>query len=159
MSKTGNLIFFGGHSHSGKSTKALALGEKLNAPVFSIDHWVSVISRPNRSVEKYMENYPKCLELMRETAIDLLRKGTDVIFDFGGNTKADRAWIKTLLNETGATHDLYLMNTPVEICKKRFTQSESTDKMPLDHFEKLIRRIDIPHSSEGFNITEIEFDK
>jgi predicted kinase len=149
------LHFFAGRTHSGKSTEAARLGRLLRAPVLSIDHWVNVVGPADGGIDDYMKTYPKCQKLMEELVIDLLRNGTTVIFDFGGNSRVDREWVRGILEASGAAHTCHVLDTSADVCRSRFHASTNKEKMAAEHFEMLLNRYDPPKPSDGFVLRSV----
>jgi hypothetical protein len=45
---------------------------------------------------------------------DLLRLGVSVVFDFAGNTRKDRQWVRGIFEDTNADHLLHLIEATDE---------------------------------------------
>jgi hypothetical protein len=102
-----------------------------------------------------MATYPKCQKLMEELVLELLKKEISVIFDFGGNDRGDRDWVRKILEASGAEHVCYVIETSADICRSRFMASADPGKMPVEHFEKILKRYDPPSAGDGWVVRHI----
>ena len=78
------LHFICGKAGAGKTTLARDLGRTLPAVVFCEDEWISRLGFEVRSLEDFLAASSKCRGLIGPLAIDLLRLGNSVVFDFAG---------------------------------------------------------------------------
>jgi predicted kinase len=51
----------------------------------------------------------KCRNLIRPLAIELLRLGVSVVFDFAGNTVKSRQWVRAVFEAADADHLLHVI--------------------------------------------------
>jgi predicted kinase len=101
------LHFICGKAGSGKTTLARELGRTLPALVFCEDEWIDTLGFEIGSLEDFRKASSKCRNLIRSLAIELLRLGVSVVFDFAGNTIRERQWVRAVFEAAGADHLLH----------------------------------------------------
>jgi predicted kinase len=110
------LHFICGKAGAGKTTLARELGLALPAVVFVEDEWIVTLGFEIKSLEDFRSASQRCRTLMASLAIELLRKGMPVVFDFAGNTRRDRQWVRGVFESAGAEHLLHLIEATDEQC-------------------------------------------
>jgi hypothetical protein len=53
---------------------------------------------------------------------DILQHGLSVVLDFPTNTVSHRDWMRSLITQANAAHELHLLDVPDAICKQRLDQ-------------------------------------
>src|SRR5262249_1877904 len=91
----------------------------------------------------------------------LLAKGMSVVLDFPGNTKAQRAWFRGMLERANAAHELHFVDAPDDVCKRQL--SDRTSHLPPGtpwttdaEFEAITAYFQPPAEDEGFNVARHE---
>jgi predicted kinase len=110
------LHFICGKAGSGKTTLACELGRTLPALVICEDEWISRLGFEIRSLDEFLKASAKCRAVIGPLAIEALRLGTSVVFDFGGNTVKGRAWVRSLFEEARADHRLHVITADDAEC-------------------------------------------
>lgn len=152
------LLFLCGKMAAGKSTLARRLAERENAIVFSQDHWAEILF-PNLiiNVATYLEYTGRINRIVAPHAIDLLKRGINVVMDFPGNTRNQRAWFRDIIDRSGADHELHFVDTPDEISraqlKARSAHLPPGTKWTTDEdFDLIASHFRAPADDEGFNV-------
>ena len=63
--------------------------------------------------------------------VDILRQGLSVVLDFPANTVRQRAWMRSLIEQTGMPHELHHLDMPDAICKQRLRQRNASRRTPV----------------------------
>jgi len=86
----------------------------------------------------------------------LLAAGMSVVLDFPANTPSSRQWAKSLIDKTGAAHELHFLDVPDEVCKVRLKERNASGSHPFqaseEDFERITSYFVPPVADEGFNI-------
>jgi len=85
--------------------------------------------------------------LIGPLATRLLGLGVNVVFDFAGNTRGHRAWVRGLADAAGAAHLLHVLDVDDAECKRRLAERNHTRPAGLyfgDVSEALYDEV-IPH--------------
>jgi predicted kinase len=110
------LHFICGKAGAGKTTLARALGERLPAVVFVEDEWFATLGFQIRSIDDLRAAMARCRAIIGPLATRLLQLGVNVVFDFGGNTPAHRAWVRGVFEAAGADHVLHVIEASDAQC-------------------------------------------
>lgn len=107
QSKSARLIILCGKICSGKSTYAKKLSEEGNYVVLSSDELMIPL-------EKYLcGDYDDALavfiDFFRRKAVEIVRAGAGVIFDFGAWTRADREKVKRFFSENCISYEMHYL--------------------------------------------------
>src|SRR5689334_21534482 len=87
---------------AGKSTLARRLSSEKSAVLFCEDQWLATLFDGARTLEEYLERRGRIRILLAQHVPEILKLGHSVIFDFGGNTVRDRAWVRSVGEAAGA---------------------------------------------------------
>ena len=109
------LHFICGKAGAGKTTLARALGKSVPAIAFCEDEWIVSLGFEIRSLADFTTASTKIRNVIGPLAIDLLRLGTSVVFDFAGNTPRHRQWVRRLFEAAGADHCLHVIEATDEV--------------------------------------------
>lgn len=110
------LHFICGKAGAGKTTLARELGRTLPAMVFIEDEWIDTLGFEVHSLEDFQVASARCRKLIAPMAGELLRLGVSVVFDFGGNTRKGRHWVRGIFEGAGADHLLHVIEASDEQC-------------------------------------------
>lgn len=108
---------------AGKSTLSAELGAAPGTVTLAEDAWLARLY-PGEILT--VADYVRCAARLREAVTphveSLLRAGLSVVLDFPANTRANRAWMRGIIDRTGAKHRLYWLDVPDEVCRARLRQ-------------------------------------
>ena len=113
------LHFFAGKAGAGKTTRARLMGQQAQAVVICEDEWISRLADPIVSLDDYLRAAMRVRSILTPNVTDVLRLGVSVVFDFGGNTAHDRAWVKSVADAARAGHVLHYLRTDDSTCRIR----------------------------------------
>jgi predicted kinase len=162
------LHFICGKAASGKTTLARKLAAEHRAVVFIEDEWVTLleVKRSIFDVADYARHTRRLRAVLAPLAIQLLKAGTPVVFDFAGNTPKDRAWVRSIFEAAGADHLLHVISATDEGCKARLRQRNETKPEGLYYgevteavFDEVTRYFKPPAVEENFRMTHRDAER
>jgi predicted kinase len=117
------LHLISGLPAAGKTTYALRLKDERDAALFTLDRWlITTFGRYSIADVGHMEHARRlyaCRELIWESAVELLRRGADVILDDGFFLRNDRQQYVGRAHELGAATTLHYIDTPLDALRAR----------------------------------------
>ena len=117
---TGTLHLVAGKIAAGKSTRCARLAAAQRTVLISEDFWLKrLFGDEMKEVADYVRVAGKLRGPMGAHVADLLRAGVDVVLDFPANTRATRAWMKSVADEARARAILHWLDVPDETCRAR----------------------------------------
>ena len=142
---------------SGKSTLAAELADKPGTLLISEDAWLArLFGEEIKSVTDYVRYAARLREAMQPHLAALLRAGISVVLDFPANTVENRAWMKKVIEASGAAHQLHYLDVPETLCKARLRERNAAgthDFAATDaQFALITRYFSVPGEGEGFNV-------
>ncbi len=158
MAQPGTLYFFTGKMAAGKSTLAASLEQKHDAALLSEDELLLRLFPDQVSdVQSYVNFSRKIKSALFPHFRGLLRKGISIILDFPANTLEQRAWMRRLIVESGALHELHYIQCSDELCKTQLAaralqhpERAATDTPEV--FDAITKYFQAPAKDENFNI-------
>jgi predicted kinase len=88
--------------------------------------------------------------------VDILQHGLSVVLDFPANTVSHRDWMRSLITQANAAHEVHLLDVPDAICKQRLRDRNASGEHPFQVSETdcdLFTSYFVPPGpNEGFNI-------
>lgn len=155
---TGKLFFLCGKMAAGKSTLAREIAERENAMLFVQDEWLDTLY-PNLivNVASYIEYSGRINSVLAPYLVALLSRGLSVVIDFPGNTRNQRAWFRSIIDRSGADHELHFLDTPDAICKAQLKARSAHlppgTKWTTDaDFDLISSHFKAPAADEQFNV-------
>lgn len=153
----GTLSVLCGKIASGKSTLAAQLIHQFGGIILSEDSWLSLLFKDSmHSVEDYIHYSARLKDAIKPHAIALLQAGVNVVLDFPANTLASRQWIMSIIEESGAAHQLHYLAASDEVCKARLRKRNAAgehDFAATDaQFDFITAYFVEPQPEEGFII-------
>lgn len=104
---------------SGKTTLARQIESETGAVRFSPDEWQLFLFGHDMNHPDHDARHTRVEELMRKVAIQLLRQGASVIYDFGFWSVRERDEMRTLARELGVEFRMHYLATPLEEIYRR----------------------------------------
>jgi predicted kinase len=151
------LYLLCGKIAAGKSTLANRLARRPATILIAEDHWTSTLFREEL---KTIEDYSRCSGRLRDAmgphVVSLLEAGLSVVLDFPANTLASRRWMRGILEEANAAHELHFLDVPDETCKRRLRERNAGGEHPFEvsdsDYEFFTRYFVPPTAGEGFDL-------
>ena len=152
------LHFISGKLGSGKTTLAKEIADKQNAIFISEDIWLSQLFPDEiKTFEDYILYSKRLRTVIAAHAIELLRHGVSIVFDFSGNRPADRDWVRSIFERAQVAHVLHYILASDDLCRTQFKKRNLNlpigSKIITDQEFDLITQYFIPpEQHEEFNI-------
>jgi predicted kinase len=153
------LHFIYGLPGAGKTTLARELARDERALLFVEDEWLCALGSPITSLAELVGAMQRVRSLIGPLAEQALRLGVNIVFDFGANTVAHRAWVRRIFEAAGADHVLHVLDVPVDECRRRVHARNALKPEGLYFgdvadamFDAVVPHITAPASVEGFNL-------
>jgi predicted kinase len=151
------LYLLCGKIAAGKSTLARRLADRPNTVLIAEDHWNSNLFKDElRTIDDYINYSRRLRNAMGPHVVALLKAGTSVVLDFQANTRAVRGWMRGIIEESAAAHELHVLDIPDEICRQRMHQRNASGEHPFQltdaDFETFGKYFASPAPDEGFNV-------
>ncbi|WP_299373920.1 ATP-binding protein [uncultured Tateyamaria sp.] len=142
---------------AGKSTFAANLAAAKNTVLIVEDEWLAALFAEELKTPK---DYLRCTRKLRRAMAPhleaLLNAGMSVVLDFQANTVESRTWMRNLLDQTDADHQLHVLMPPDEVCLERLQRRNASGLHPFTVTEEQFRQISAhfvpPTPEEGFNL-------
>jgi predicted kinase len=152
------LHFLCGKAGAGKSTLARRLAAGENALLIVEDVWLArLYGAEMASFDDYRVRALRLRSVVGPLVIELLRAGQPVVLDFPANTRASRAWFRSLYEAAGAPHVLHFVDTPDRQCLDRIAvrnreRPEGSHQLSEEQFAHITSFFEPPQADEGFHV-------
>lgn len=151
------LYLLCGKIGAGKSTLARQLAARPATVLLSEDHFNATLFPDElKTIDDYTRYSARVRAAMGPHVVALLKAGLSVVLDFQANTLASRRWMRTLIEDAGAAHELHFLDIPDEICLRRLRARNAAGEHPYQasdaDFALFTRYFVLPTADEGFNI-------
>ena len=142
---------------AGKSTLSAKLSAEPGTLMISEDHW---LTRLYPGEINTIADYVRLAARLRETIAPhieaLLRSGLSIVLDFPANTVANRAWMRGIIDRSGAEHVLHHLDVPDTVCRARLRARNAAgdhDFAATDaEFDAMAAYFNPPPEAEGFHV-------
>jgi predicted kinase len=147
-----------GKAGAGKSTLATSIATHHRAILISEDVWLArLYGERMKTFDDYRLYAQRARSVVGPLVVDLLAAGQNVVLDYPANTKAGRAWFRSLFEAAGATHVLHVLDTPDSMCLQRIAQRnaerpEGSHHLTPDDFAYVSSFFEAPEEAEGFSV-------
>ena len=153
------LHVFNGLPGSGKSTLAHDLAAQPGAVLVAEDAWLSALYGDQMtSLADYVTYSNRLKTVMAPHVVALLRAGVTVVLDYPANTPEQRAWLRGILDASGAPHLMHVMTADAETCWARVQARQEAGKHPFTvsraQFDRIAAVVTRPAEAEGFVVAE-----
>ena len=143
---------------AGKSTLSREIAERENAVLLVQDEFLDRLY-PGEIVDipGFVKYSTRVKDVLEPHICALLSKSVTVVLDFPGNTRIQRSWFQNLISNSGAEHELHLIDAPDEVCKRQL-KLRSKDLPPGTawttdaEFDAITAYFEPPSIEEGFNV-------
>ena len=164
MSTSGKLIFFCGKMAAGKSTLARDLADREKAVLLVQDDLLeSLFPGEISDIKAFVQRSSRLRNALTPHVCALLAQGVSVVLDFPGNTRAQRAWFRGLIERANVEHELHFVDASDALCKRQLRQR--SEGLPAGtawtseaDFEGITAYFQAPSEDEGFNVVRHERD-
>jgi predicted kinase len=152
------LHFLCGKAGAGKSTVAARLAANQHAILFCEDVWLArLFGDRMHTFDDYRQFAQRLKTVVGPLVVDLLQAGCNVVLDFPANTRAARAWMRSLYEQAGASHVLHYVATSDPTCLARIGQRndekpEGSHQLSEADFVHISSFFEPPDAAEGFNL-------
>lgn len=147
---------------AGKSTLAARLAqgagtEEAGTVLIAEDVWLDRLFGDRMSTgADYVACAARLRAAMAPHIVALLQAGVSVVLDFPANTVENRAWMRVLIDESGADHRLHVLVAPDRVCLDRLAARNARGDHPFAvseaQFHRFSRHFTPPDPAEGFTL-------
>jgi len=161
---TPTLHLMCGKIASGKSTLTRALGDAPRTVVLNEDTLLATLYGGDMSsIADYMRCSDRLRDAMHSHILSLLKNaGLSVVLDFQANTIDSRAWLRSLIDESGVLHVLHYLEAPDAVCKARLQKRNEAGNHAFvvsnAQFDQITSHFVPPTVDEKFNIVVHQID-
>jgi len=142
---------------AGKSTLCAKLAARPMTILVSEDHWTNTLYPGELNT---LEDYRRCSSRLRKAMephlAGLLRAGVSIVLDFPANTVKNRLWMRGIIEDAGAAHELHFLDVSDTVCKERLrlrnTSGEHAFQTSDEDFDVFTSYFAPPTAEEGFNV-------
>jgi predicted kinase len=151
------LYLLCGKIAAGKSTLARRLATRPVTLLVAEDHWMSnLFSGDLRTIDDYVRCSARLRAAMGPLIVDILQRGLSIVLDFPANTVSNRNWMRSLNTQSGAAHELHLIDVADTISKQRLRKRNAGGEHPFQvseaDYDLFASYFVPPGPGEGFNV-------
>lgn len=142
---------------AGKSTLAAQLSAAEGTVLIAEDTWLAQLFGDRMSSgADYMRCSAKLRAVMGPHIVNLLDSGLSVVLDFQANTVESRTWMRGILDQSRAAHQMHVLMISDELCLERLHRRNTEGTHPFtvsdDLFHQITRHFVPPTPDEGFTL-------
>lgn len=151
------LYLLCGKIAAGKSTLAQQLCARPGTVLLSEDAWLSrLYTGEINGLEDYVRRAGQLRDAFGPHVVGLLQAGLCVVLDVPANTVKQRCWMKSLIADSGAAHELHYLDLPDVVCRARLHGRNAAGEHPFttsdEAFDAITRHFVPPGDEEGFQV-------
>lgn len=152
------LIFLCGKMAAGKSTFARELARQHDAVLLVQDELMSTLFPGEiTDIPAFVKYSARLNDALGPHIGALLSMGINVVLDFPGNTKSQRAWFRQLFVRAGADHELHFLDASDALCRRQLKmrsqgQPDGSAWTTDAEFDAITAYFQPPTVEEGFNV-------
>jgi predicted kinase len=162
MNPSAKLIFLCGKMAAGKSTLARALAEREHAILLVQDEFLDrLFPGEITDIPGFVKYSSRLKDALAPHICALLSKGMSVVLDFPGNTRAQRAWFREIVERANVEHELHFVDASDAVCKRQL--KDRSTGLPAGapwttdaEFEAITAYFQPPSEDERFNVVRHE---
>ena len=160
MSNTSTLHLICGQAGAGKTTYAQQLEEQEFAIRFSKDEWIVTLYGRGLTLDEWSLYEPRCYACIQAVSGALLKKGSNVIWDFGFWYRKERQEAKEFADRFAANCIVHYLATPTELRRARVITRNSSltnDSVAIsaEDFEKQLSWFEPPSDEERITLRKV----
>lgn len=149
---------------AGKSTLAAELAKTTGAILIAEDDWLAALFSDEMStVKDYMRCAAKLRQILGPHIAALLNRDVSVVLDFQANTVESRSWMRGVLDQTSADHQLHVLAPPDAVCLSRLRARNASGAHPFsvteEQFHQVSHYFAPPTPDEGFTLVHYPSDQ
>lgn len=147
-----------GKAGAGKSTLSRSLAAEHRAILICEDVWLArLFGEEMKTFDDYRQYAQRARTVVGPLVIDLLAAGQNVVLDYPANTRAARAWLRSLFEAAGSDHMLHFIDVPDAIClqhidRRNTERPEGSHHLTPDDFAAISSFFEAPDAAEGFSL-------
>ena len=153
------LHMFCGKIASGKSTLANNLARSSGTVLIAEDEWLhALFGDMLQAPSDYVEYASRLRRVIAPHVVKLLGSGLSVVLDFPAKTIAQRDWLRGILDQTDAAHQLHFIDVSDVLCLTRLHARNHRGDHPFvaseTLFHEFTRHFVEPSPEEGFLVVK-----
>jgi predicted kinase len=154
---TATLHLLCGKIAAGKSTLAAELAQQPDTVLISEDFWMATLYPGEvKTIDDYSTYSARLCAAMAPHIVQLLKSGLSVVLDFQANTRSRRAWMRGIVDQSGAAHQLHHLDMSDEVCRARLHKRNASGiheyAVTDAEFDQFTRYFVAPGPDEGFDV-------
>lgn len=161
MTTPATLHMICGKVAAGKSTLAARLADAPNTVRLSEDDWLGPLFGDQiKTPADYVTAAGKLRRVIGPHIANLLNTGLSVVLDFPANTVETRVWMRSILDQTDANHQMHVLAPSDEVCLARLHARNASGTHPFqvtdEQFHQISKHFAPPTAAEGFTLVMYE---
>jgi predicted kinase len=157
MVRPATLYLVCGKIAAGKSTLARRLAARPGTLLIAEDHWTSNLFADDlKTIDDYARYSARLRAAMGPHVVAILHQGVSIVLDFPANSPRQRDWMRSLIAQSAAAHELHLLDVPDAVCLQRLRDRNAAGEHPFQvtdaEYQQFTQHFAPPRPDEGFNV-------